>query len=420
MAGRLQRTLQNNPRVRQDTISDAARVFDSSLPVSKKPNAAYGADDFHRIMVMAAVLGISIGGYAAAVRRIVTVVQGLGRSHRCAPCSEWMRDICSRIDSKSLMQSFNEMISMQVSQLEDLGMLGNRRMNVAIDMHLIPRWDRKHGAELVRSKAKRGTHLFERYITVQCVTRRIQLTLGAHPMPALTDTADFVRKTIDSCLEKKVRIGIAMLDREFFSTDVIRTIDGMGIRYLMPCINTASVTCAIEEFACGRRLAASRFRITKSKHDYAEYTMIITKRTRKRKTGKPEKPEEKYIAFATNMPGINVDYYARRWMIETGYRMAEKQRAKTRSKNETIRALCFLYTLILYNTWVIANARLTSGLQKFDRVYAAVTQTDVLMVRLINNIPWYLVRQKPPPDARCNCMAGGGHHDDHQRSVQVF
>ena len=65
------------------------------------------------------------------------------------------------------MQSFNEMVSSQVSQLEDLGMLGHRRMNVAIDMHLIPRWDHKHGAELVRSKAKRGTHLFERYITVQ-------------------------------------------------------------------------------------------------------------------------------------------------------------------------------------------------------------------------------------------------------------
>ena len=182
-------------------------------------------------------------------------------------------------------------------------MLGNRRMNVAIDMHLIPRWDRKHGAELVRSKAKRGTHLFERYITVQCVTRRIQLTLGAFPMPALTDTADFVRKTIDSCLEKKVRIGIAMLDREFFSTDVIRAIDGMGIKYLIPCINTTNVTRAIGEFACGRRLATSKFRIAKSKHDYAEYTMIITKRKRKRKTGKPEKPEEKYIAFATNMPG---------------------------------------------------------------------------------------------------------------------
>ena len=418
MTGHLQRSLQNNPRVRQDTTSDAARVFDSSLPVSKRPNAAYGTDDFHRIMAMAAVLGISIGGYAAAVRRMVTAVRGLGRSHRRAPCSEWMRDICSRVDSKSLMRSFNEMVSSQVSQLEDLGMLGHRRMNVAIDMHLIPRWDHKHGAELVRSRAKRGTHLFERCITVQCVTRRIQLTLGAFPMPALTDTADFVRKAVDACLEKKVRIGVAMLDREFFSTDVIRTLDGMGTRYLMPCINTPNVTRAIEEFACGRRLAVSGFRIAKSKHDHAEYTMIITKRKRKRKTGSPEKPEEKYIASATNMPGINVDYYARRWMIETGYRMAEKQRARTRSKNETVRALCFLYTLILYNTWVIANARLTSGLQKPDRVYQAVTQTDVLVVRLINNIPWYLVRQKPPPDVRRSCVTG--HHDDHPGTVQVF
>ena len=38
-------------------------------------------------------------------------------------------------------------------------MLAGRKMDVAIDMHLIPRWDRKHGAEVVRSKSKGKTGL---------------------------------------------------------------------------------------------------------------------------------------------------------------------------------------------------------------------------------------------------------------------
>ena len=88
----------------------------------------------------------------------------------------------------------------------------------------------------------------------------------------------------------------------------------------MPCANTTSVIGAIGEHYLGTRNPVSRFRIAKSKNDYAEYTMIITerkKRKRKKRKKGEMKPEERYIAFATNRPGISADRYAKRWMIET-------------------------------------------------------------------------------------------------------
>ena len=62
----------------------------------------------------------------------------------------------------------------------------------------------------------------------------------------------------------------------------------------------------------------SGFRITKSKNDYAEYTMIITERKRKSKKRRKaesceEKPEERYIAFATNATWMDVEEYSKRW-----------------------------------------------------------------------------------------------------------
>ena len=137
-------------------------------------------------------------------------------------------------------------------------------------------------------------------------------------MPALEDTADYVRRAITACRGTGAEIGTAMLDREFFSTDVIRTLGELGVGYLIPCVNTPNVVDAITEFSKGERPPVSGFRITKSKNDYAEYTMIITERKRKSKKRRragfcEEEPEERYIAFATNRPGIDVDRYAERW-----------------------------------------------------------------------------------------------------------
>ena len=148
----------------------------------------------------------------------------------------------------------------------------------------------------------------------------MQLALALLHMPALEDTADYMRRAIAMCKRTGVGTGTAMFDREFFSTDVIRTLEKPGVDYLIPCVNTPNVVEAITEFSKEERSPVSGFRITKSKNDYAEYTMIIAERKRKSKKKRKvesceEEPEERYVAFATNRPGIDVDRYAERWMF---------------------------------------------------------------------------------------------------------
>ncbi len=91
----------------------------------------------------------------------------------------------------------------------------------------------------------------------------------------------------------------------------------------------------------------------------------MKKRKKKKKKSESEscveKPEEKYIAFATNRLDIDVKRYAERCMIETGFRMVENQRVRTRSRSVTVRTLCFMYSLVLFNSWVLANAELTNN-----------------------------------------------------------
>lgn len=68
-------------------------------------------------------------------------------------------------------------------------------------------------------------------------------------------------------------------------------------------------------------------------------------------------PCRRYIMFATNDPDLDAEMHATRRGIETGHRMIENARPKTRSKNAELRAFCFLYGIMLFNAWVMINVQ---------------------------------------------------------------
>ena len=84
--------------------------------------------------------------------------------------------------------------------------------------------------------------------------------------------------------------------------------------------------------------------------------------TDRKNTKDSDDPEEKYIGFATNHPAIKTEVYAKRWGIETGYGKIEECRAKTRISDMESRMLCFYYSLVLYNEWIIVRAMLSDGI----------------------------------------------------------
>ena len=108
------------------------------------------------------------------------------------------------------------------------------------------------------------------------------------------------------------------------------------------------------------------------------------------------KPHERYVGFAINVPGIDPDAYARRWGIETGYRMMEEARTKTHSKSPVVRLLCFVYSVCVFNAWVMANAAL-AGAMGTGAGKPLITQQhfkDALMWEESSN---HRVPPEPPP-----------------------
>ena len=286
-------------------------------------------------------------------------------------------------------------ISGQVASIKAAGRFPKRPV-VAIYKHLMPRYDKKWRNKPVCSKRKGGTNVFETYITAQCVNAGSRLNLAVLHVSQHSLNAVFVRKIVERVRDVGANPGLFLLDREFYSTDVIRTLDTMGVRYLIPCVNTGPVKRALARHTSTGSKKVSRMSISAPEKVSALYYGVIVprKRTSKKKREKKDlNPEEKFIAFATNIPWIDVEKYAMRWGIETGYRMIENIMAKTSSIGVAPRVIYFAYALLLYNMWVCANVELAQSRWNGEPVIAQITFLETLMRTMFKFRP----EPEPPP-----------------------
>ena len=364
--GIVKRTMRNNPRLREESSDIAQDLFDECVQMPTGRNATYGMQDLANGMMRAAILDTSVGGAANGINNAAEALHRI--LTRPVPSDQWFNNILSKTNSEAATKSFTATVSKLLSMLAGINHLPKEGLDIAFDMHKIGRYDRKPGPELTSSKSKNGTSKFERYITAQCVNEDMRLILGCYPMPGGASMPDMVRDIVNMCRDAGARINTVLLDREFFSTGVLEVLDELNVTYLMPCTNTKGVVSALNEFAAGKRQKISE-NYLKGSGRCIPYTIIIDKRKKEKKNsskegkkkskeGKKETPtpEEMFIGFATNDPSMDIAKYSSRWGIETGYAMVENMRAKTRSRNTGARLLCFMYSLMLFNGWVIINA----------------------------------------------------------------
>ena len=340
---------------------------------SDRYNAIFGTDDLNYGMLKGAVMDSSVGGCANAQKR-----------KHCSTLSD--RRIASAIkgiEQDAIQHAFEDKIAGQLDILKRLGRLSKKGLDLAIDTHLIPRYDRVPGEDLTRAKYKNGTTYFERYMTVRCVNDKMRIVLAASYLKRLESVPDHVDIALKTMAEMGIRIHLVLLDREFFSVDAIGRLQENNARFLIPCRNTSNVAAALREFAQEKRGKISG-NVIENNLDSVEYSMMITDRKNAKAS---DAPEERYIGFATNHPAIKTEAYAKRWGIETGYGKIEECRAKTRITDMESRMLCFYYSLVLYNEWIIVRAMLSDGTER---------QSAMTMLTFKIQVEAHLMREPKP------------------------
>ena len=364
----------------------------SCIRFADRYNAVYDHEIFHEMMIKAVMASSNLTPVVTAVResRVATSAQN---PHM--PTAEWFRQRTKNVEVDLMNGCIDTIISGQVAAVKAAGRFPKKPV-VAIDKHLIPRYDKKWENKLMRSKRKGGTNVFEAYITAQCVNAGSRLNLAILNVTQHSLNADFVRKIVEHVRHAGVNPGLFLLDREFYSTDVIRVLDSMCVRYLIPGVNTGSVKKALARHASSGSKKVSKMSISNAEKVSASYYGVIVPRKRisKKKGEKKDlKPEEKFIMFATNAPWLNVEKYDMRWGIETGYRMVENTRAKTSGAGVAQRMIYFVYSLLMYNMWVCANVEMAQSRWDGEPVITQITFLETLMMTIFKIRP----EPEPPP-----------------------
>ena len=211
---------------------------------------------------------------------------------------------------------------------------------VAIDFTDIE-WYGEELPFIVKSKAKNGTKRFIRFATIAIVEDGKRFTLKVLPVTPLSATENVVKELI-AYVQHFVSIRVVLLDRGFYSNEVVKQIKKAEVKFVIPAKKNDKVKENMKE-------AYENGPITYTMSKGETYTLMVVK----------DEDNDKLLPYATNMintdPSTVHEFYENRFGIETQYRVKNKFFGKTCSKKYSVRYAFFILAVALYNLWVLLN-----------------------------------------------------------------
>jgi putative transposase len=199
---------------------------------------------------------------------------------------------------------------------------------------------------VVGKKPERGTSKCYKFATINIVESGKRFTLLALPVGPFDNKDRILQELLDYTV-KRIKIRRIYADRGFFDSNSIKIFNKYHLKYLMPCTHYSTVRKALE-------LMSAPSVVKDFEMKDITFNMIII-----------EDEEGKKRAFATNEEYNENDLnlaerlfylYSKRWGIETSYRVKKHSfLPKTTSKNYLIRIFYFLFSVLFYNLWLLAD-----------------------------------------------------------------
>jgi putative transposase len=207
------------------------------------------------------------------------------------------------------------------------------------------------GAPMVMGKEPdRGTSKCYKFATINIVESGKRFTLLALPVGPF-DTKEDVLRTLLSYTLEHIRIKRVFVDRGFCDSYSIKVFNSLHLKYLMPATKIPTVKDALAVTPAPKIITDFEMK------DVTFNLVIIDEEL---ENGSKEKrafaTNEEYNENDVNLAERLFDLYGKRWGIETSYRVKKHSYLpKTTSKNYHIRLFYFMFSVLLYNLWILAD-----------------------------------------------------------------
>lgn len=176
-----------------------------------------------------------------------------------------------------------------------------------------------------------------KFLCISVLIGNKRFFVDAVPLSVFSDNKKILHEML-SYLKTIVWIKVVLLDRGFNSGEFINIFKDLRLNYLMLYRETAGVKPLIEKT---NYYSKQKYLVNKEH----ETNLVIIR----------EQIKEKEIIwiFATNLGKCfsYIKLYKKRWNIETGFRVCDEARIKTKSRKIETRYFLFLIAFLFYNDW---------------------------------------------------------------------
>ena len=354
-----------------------------NIPFSTKYNALYDLKDASLVLLHMCKTGSTANKAVADLSVMLKDDKNI-----CIPTFQWLLGMISAIDSDKMDTLCRRMLNNTVKN--GLGLEKKTGHILAIDKHLIPFTgaDRHNDSLVISGKPKGGTSRFETYATMQAATEERLPTIAVVHVTEHVTKVEFVRKLLSEAVKQGFKKPVLFMDREFANVEMMRFLNGRGERFLMAVSKTPGIKNAVAEFRRGKRKAVSKYEMRSSNGTVFRFNLVIKKRLKETKDGR----KWKYLTYATNLERQYIkrtikdipEEYKKRWRIENNFKSVEQMRARTGSRNHSIRVFMFFLSMIVCNLWYTAVRKMNNMMEIGRRRRVKINITaDVFLALLI-------------------------------------
>lgn len=254
------------------------------------------------------------------------------------------------LDLQTIEAQLNDLL---VERLPDY--IQGGRHEVAIDLTNVP----YHGEayrdedEIRRSMAKSGTTHFHTYASAYIVKNNKRVTVAITYCWAHDSYFEILLRLLSRLEELDIGLKRLLVDREFYATRVIRFLNQQEWQSIMaiPARGETLKTLKKEAAHSHRRL----YTVSSQEHGQETFTLHVVCRYAKGRRGRHGIDRFLFAVLGrpwTGTPGQLAQKYRRRFGVETSYRLMNKVRVRTTTRDPKLRLLYFVLAFTLLNLWV--------------------------------------------------------------------
>jgi Transposase DDE domain len=240
--------------------------------------------------------------------------------------------------------------------------LRRRSQRLAIDLTLIP----YHGEpfrdenEVYRGQAKQGTSHFHAYATAYVILKGERFTVALTAVTKGEAMKDVLQRLLKQARSVGVKARLVLLDRGFYSVEVIRYLQAARQPFLMPAVIRGKKAddprgpSGTRVFAAMKRSGWFEYTLTSGSKRTATVSICVSCRNYR---GQWKRHGRQTLVYACwGVDGRSCvwvrETYRTRFGIESSYRQMNQARGRTTTRRPELRLLYAGLALVLRNEWV--------------------------------------------------------------------